>query len=52
MPDLGFQVAGVDPVARGLTPLLHFRLKVTNSPANETIHSVILQAQIQKDKSL
>jgi len=47
MPDLGFQVAGVDPVARGLTPLLHFRLKVTNSPANETIHSVILQAQIQ-----
>jgi hypothetical protein len=47
MPNLDFRVAGVDPVARGLTPLLHFQLEITNSPATESIHTVMLQAQIQ-----
>jgi hypothetical protein len=47
MPDLEFRVVGVDPAARGLTPLLHFQLEITNSPATESIHSVMLQAQIQ-----
>ena len=47
MPDLNYQVTGVSAVARGLTPLLHFRLTMTNVPAGETIHAVILQAQIQ-----
>ncbi len=47
MPDLSFQILGVDAGARGLTPLLHFKLEVTNSPASEAIHSVMVQAQIQ-----
>ena len=47
MPDLDYRVIGVEAAARGLTPLLHFRLKITNKPADETIHAVILQAQIQ-----
>ena len=47
MPDLTYHVTGVSAVARGLTPLLHFRLTITNLPADETIHAVILQAQIQ-----
>jgi hypothetical protein len=47
MPDLNFTVTGVEPAARGLVPLLHFHLKVTNSPETESIQSVILQAQIQ-----
>lgn len=47
MPDLDFEVTGVDPAARGLTPLLHFKLKITNRPEEETINSVMLQAQIQ-----
>ena len=47
MPDLTYHVTGVNAVARGLTPLLHFRLTITNVPAEETIHAVILQAQIQ-----
>ena len=38
MPDLEFRIAGVDPGARGLTPLLNFQLEITNSPANESIH--------------
>jgi hypothetical protein len=47
MPDLDFKITGIEPSARGLAPLLNFKVEVTNSPATETIHSVILQAQIQ-----
>ncbi len=47
MPELDFRVTGVEAAARGLIPLLHFQLEVTNSPATELIQSVILQAQIQ-----
>jgi hypothetical protein len=47
MPDLDFKIAGIEPCAHGLTPLLNFKVEVTNSPATETIHNVILQAQIQ-----
>ncbi len=47
MPDLQFRIVGVEPAARGLTPLLHFQLEIRNSPATESIHSVMLQAQIQ-----
>ncbi len=47
MPDLTFEILGVDPAVRGLAPLLHFQLRVTNEQADEVIQSVILQAQIQ-----
>jgi hypothetical protein len=47
MPDLDFEITGVEPAVHGLTPLLHFKLQVTNAPATETIQTVILQAQIQ-----
>ena len=47
MPDLNFQITGVEAVAHGLTPLLHFNLQVTNEPAEQTIHAVMLHAQIQ-----
>jgi hypothetical protein len=47
MPDLDFKITGIDPSVRGLTPLLNFKVEVTNTPATEAIHTVILQAQIQ-----
>ena len=47
MPDLNFQVTGVEPAARGLTPLLHFNLKISNQPSTELIQAVMIQAQIQ-----
>jgi len=47
MPELDFKIIGIEPSARGLTPLLNFKVEVTNSPATEMIHNVILQAQIQ-----
>ncbi len=47
MPELGFQVTGMEPAQRGLAPLLHFILEITNTPVTEQIQSVMLQAQIQ-----
>jgi hypothetical protein len=47
MPDLNFRVTGIEPSARGLTPLLHFNLEVSNEPSSEQIQAVIVQAQIQ-----
>ena len=47
MPDLNFRVTGVEPAARGLVPLIHFHLEVTNLPESELIQAVMLQAQVQ-----
>jgi hypothetical protein len=47
MPDLHFKILGAEPAVRGFTPLLSFRLELTNEPAAELIHSVALRAQIQ-----
>lgn len=47
MPDLDFKVLSVAAANYGIVPLLHFKLEVSNQPADEIIQSVILQTQIQ-----
>lgn len=47
MPDLNFEVTGIEPAQRGLAPLLNFILHITNTPETEAIQSVMLQTQIQ-----
>ncbi len=47
MPDLSFQVMGVDAAVRSLSPLLHFKVRVSNSPPDERVQAVLLNAQIQ-----
>lgn len=47
MPDLDFKITGVEAANYGITPLLHFKLEITNAPEIETIQSIMLQAQIQ-----
>ena len=47
MPELNFQIVGVEAVARALSPLLHFKLRVTAAAENEPVEALILQAQIQ-----
>jgi hypothetical protein len=47
VPDLDFNITGVEPATHGLTPLLNFKVEVTGSPASQVIHSVLLQTQIQ-----
>jgi len=47
MPDLDFKILGVKAAHHGIVPLLHFKLEITNQPPEETVQSVMLQAQIQ-----
>lgn len=47
MPDLSFQVEGAEQVAFAASPLLAFKLRVTNADADERIHTVALRCQIQ-----
>jgi uncharacterized protein DUF6084 len=47
MPDLNFQINSVHAEAQSLTPILRFHFTVTNQPADEPIHALLLNVQIQ-----
>jgi hypothetical protein len=47
MPDLSFTIEGAEVVKFSASPLLAFKLRVTNPNPAETIHSVALRSQIQ-----
>lgn len=47
MPDLNFQVESAEVASNAASPLLAFKLRLTNSNAEETIHTVALRCQIQ-----
>jgi hypothetical protein len=47
MPELDFQIESAESVPYAAAPLLAFKLRLSNTPAGETIHTVVLRAQIQ-----
>jgi hypothetical protein len=47
MPDLNFEVVGVEVPAYAAVPTLIFKLRVSNADEQEHIHSVLLRSQIQ-----
>lgn len=47
MPDLDFQVTGVEPVEHGLAPVLEFKLQINAPSAPQAVQALILQTQIQ-----
>ena len=47
MPDLSFQVEGAEVVANAASPLLAFKLRLTDANPEQTIHTVALRCQIQ-----
>jgi len=47
MPELNYQIVGVEAVARGMTPLLHFRVRVSSENPAGVIQGLLLNAQIQ-----
>ncbi|HKP86066.1 MAG TPA: DUF6084 family protein [Blastocatellia bacterium] len=49
MPDLSFEVESAEAVSFAAAPLLAFKLRVTNRPAGEPIHTIALQCQIMID---
>lgn len=49
MPELGFQVEEAISVPFAAAPSLAFKLRITNQPASESIHTIALRCQIQLD---
>jgi hypothetical protein len=47
VPDLTFQVEGVEVVTNAASPLLAFKLRLTDANPEQTIHTVALRTQIQ-----
>jgi Family of unknown function (DUF6084) len=47
MPDLSFKIEGAEVAKFSATPLIAFKLSVSNANSQETIHSVALRSQIQ-----
>jgi hypothetical protein len=49
MRDLNFHIEGAEAVPFGAIPLLSFKLRISGAPADMSIHTVALRAQIQID---
>jgi hypothetical protein len=47
MPDMNFQIEGVEAPTFAAAPLLNFKLRITNAAGAGPIHSGILRCQIQ-----
>ena len=47
MPDLSFQVEGVEVVPFAAAPQLAFKLRISNAVEEQPIHSVVLRCQVQ-----
>jgi hypothetical protein len=47
MPELQFQIEGAEAVAHSAAPLLALKLRITNLPASESVHTLTLKCQVQ-----
>jgi len=47
MPELNIQVESASVVPYATSPALAFKLRITNQPATELIHTIVLRCQIQ-----
>ena len=47
MPELQFQIEGAESVHHSAAPLLGLKLRVTNTPADQEIHTLSLRCQVQ-----
>jgi hypothetical protein len=47
MPELHFQIEGAEAVAHAAAPLIAVKLRITNLPPTEAIHTLTLRCQVQ-----
>jgi hypothetical protein len=47
MPKLHFQIEGAEAVPHAAAPLIALKLRITNLPADEAIHTLTLRCQVQ-----
>jgi hypothetical protein len=47
VPELHFQIEGAEAVANAAAPLLALKLRITNLPEHESVHTLTLRCQVQ-----
>ncbi len=47
MPDLSFEVTGVEAATDAVTPVLSFALRISSVPADEPIQTILLRCQVR-----
>lgn len=47
MPELQFKIEGSEAVAHAAVPMLALKLRITNQPPEQAIHSITLRCQVQ-----
>jgi hypothetical protein len=47
VPNLHFQIEGAESVPHSAAPLLALKLRITNTPTDQTIHTLSLRCQVQ-----
>jgi hypothetical protein len=47
MPELHFQIEGAEALAHAAAPLIALKLRITNLPVTEAIHTLTLRCQVQ-----
>lgn len=47
MPELHFSIEGAEAIANAAAPLIALKLRITNLPATEAIHTLTLRCQVQ-----
>ena len=51
MPELHFQIEGAEAIPHAAAPLIALKLRITNLPASEGIHTLTLRCQVQIEPS-
>ncbi len=51
MPDLQFQIEGSEAIVHSATPILALKLKISNQPPEQIVHSLSLRCQVQIEPS-
>jgi len=47
MPELNFQIEGAEATAYAAVPLIALKLRITNNPSEQAIHTIALRCQVQ-----
>jgi hypothetical protein len=49
LPDLSFQIQGAEALAYSAVPMIALKLRISNTPKDQLVHTIVLHCQVQID---
>lgn len=49
LPDLSFRIEGAEAMAYAALPIIALKLRITNQPEEQAVHTIVLRCQVQID---